>query len=31
MEQLETNRLIRPMAEYTGPHGLEWVSIGDRR
>ena len=31
MEQLETNRLIRPMAEYTGPHGLEWVAIGDRR
>ena len=31
MEQLETNRLIRPMAEYTGPHGQEWVAIGDRR
>ena len=31
MEQLETNRLIRPMAEYVGPHGQEWVAIGDRR
>ena len=31
MEQLETNRLIRPMAEYTGPHGQEWVAISDRR
>ncbi|MFO0894413.1 MAG: citrate/2-methylcitrate synthase [Phycisphaerales bacterium] len=30
LEQLDGNRLIRPMAEYTGPHGLRYVSIGDR-
>jgi citrate synthase len=30
MEQLSANRLIRPMAEYTGPHGLEYVPIGRR-
>jgi citrate synthase len=30
MEQLSANRLIRPMAEYTGPHGLDYVAIGSR-
>ena len=30
MEQLVGNRLIRPMAEYTGPHGLTYVSIASR-
>ena len=30
MEQLAANRLIRPMAEYTGPHGQEWVPIASR-
>jgi citrate synthase len=31
MEQLAANRLIRPQAEYVGPHGQVWVDIGDRR
>lgn len=30
MEQLRGNRLIRPMAEYTGPHALEWTDIARR-
>jgi citrate synthase len=30
MEQLAANRLIRPMAEYTGPHGLDYVAIASR-
>ena len=30
MEQLAANRLIRPMAEYTGPHGLEYVPLARR-
>ncbi|MBL9140588.1 MAG: citrate synthase, partial [Phycisphaerae bacterium] len=30
MEQLNGNKLIRPRAEYVGPHGLTWVDIGDR-
>jgi citrate synthase len=30
MEQLSANRLIRPMAEYTGPHGLDYVAISSR-
>jgi citrate synthase len=30
MEQLVGNRLIRPMAEYTGPHGLAYVTIASR-
>ena len=30
MEQLAANRLIRPMAEYTGPHGLEYVPVARR-
>ena len=30
MEQLAANRLIRPMAEYTGPHGLSYVVMSAR-
>jgi len=30
LEQLEDNKLIRPKAEYTGPHGVEYVPM-DRR
>ncbi|MCX5640711.1 MAG: citrate synthase [Planctomycetota bacterium] len=30
MEQLSANRLIRPMAEYTGPHGLSYVVMSAR-
>ena len=30
MEQLAANRLIRPMAEYTGPHGLQYVALASR-
>ncbi len=30
LEQLEANRLIRPTAEYTGPHGVAYVPIGQR-
>ena len=30
MEQLAANRLIRPMAEYTGPHALKYVPIASR-
>ena len=30
MEQLAANRLIRPMAEYTGPHGLSYVVVSAR-
>ncbi len=30
MEQLEANRLIRPMAEYVGPHAVEYVPIARR-
>ena len=30
MEQLASNRLIRPMAEYTGPHGLSYVVMSAR-
>jgi citrate synthase len=30
MEQLAANRLIRPMAEYTGPHGLTYVALSAR-
>lgn len=30
MEQLAANRLIRPMAEYTGPHGLSYVLMSAR-
>jgi citrate synthase len=30
MEKLAANRLIRPMAEYTGPHGLQYVALASR-
>jgi citrate synthase len=30
LEQLKDNKLIRPMAEYTGPHGVEYVAIERR-
>ncbi|MFM1822684.1 MAG: hypothetical protein RI967_950, partial [Planctomycetota bacterium] len=30
IEQLEDNRLIRPRAEYTGPHGLSYTPMADR-
>ncbi|MFO0962989.1 MAG: citrate synthase [Phycisphaerales bacterium] len=30
MEQLDGNRLIRPMAEYVGPHGLSYAPIAQR-
>ena len=30
MEQLAANRLSRPMAEYTGPHGLSYVVMSAR-
>lgn len=30
LEQLEANRLIRPKAEYTGPHDLPYVSMNER-
>ncbi len=30
IEQLEDNRLIRPRAEYTGPHGLSYTPMTDR-
>jgi citrate synthase len=29
-EQLDTGRLIRPAAEYTGEHELEWLPLEDR-
>jgi len=31
LEQLKDNKLIRPMAEYTGPHGVAYVGIGERK
>jgi citrate synthase len=31
MEQLKGNRLIRPMADYVGPHGVPYVPMADRR
>ncbi len=30
LEQLEANRLIRPKAEYTGPHDLPYVPMNER-
>jgi len=30
LEQLEANRLIRPKAEYVGPHDVPYVSIDQR-
>lgn len=30
IEQLDGNKLIRPMAEYTGPHGLRYRPIDER-
>lgn len=30
LEQLKDNKLIRPMAEYTGPHGTAYVAIAER-
>lgn len=30
IEQLVDNKLIRPRADYTGPHGATWVEIGAR-
>lgn len=30
LEQLANNRIIRPRAEYTGPHKLEYVPLDDR-
>ena len=30
MEQLSANRLIRPQAEYVGPHDLQWVEMKAR-
>ncbi|MFO0782296.1 MAG: citrate synthase [Phycisphaerales bacterium] len=30
MEQLAANRLIRPQAEYVGPHDLQWVEMKAR-
>lgn len=30
MEQLDGNKLIRPMADYTGPHGLQYQPIAAR-
>lgn len=30
LEQLANNRLIRPRAEYTGPHDLKYVAIDNR-
>ncbi len=30
MEQLAANRLIRPKAEYVGPHGHAWIDIKQR-
>ncbi len=30
IEQLDGNRLIRPHAEYTGPHGVPYVPVSDR-
>jgi citrate synthase len=30
LEQYANNRLIRPRAEYTGPHGLSYVPIDER-
>jgi 2-methylcitrate synthase len=31
IEQRADNRLIRPLAKYTGPAPRQWVAIGDRR
>jgi len=31
LEQFKNNRLIRPRAEYTGPRGLEYVPISERK
>jgi citrate synthase len=30
IEQLADNRLYRPDAEYTGPHGVAYKRIGER-
>ncbi len=30
IEQLAANKLIRPHADYTGPHGLRYAPIGER-
>ncbi|MSR70067.1 MAG: citrate synthase [Phycisphaerales bacterium] len=30
IEQLAANKLVRPHAEYTGPHGLSYLPIGQR-
>ncbi len=30
IEQLSDNKLIRPHVEYTGPHGVKYVGIGER-
>lgn len=30
IEYLQDNKLMRPRCEYTGPHGLDYVAIGDR-
>ncbi len=31
MEQYKTNRLIRPLSEYTGPQGLKYVPLASRQ
>ena len=31
IEQLKGNRLIRPMADYIGPHGVPYVPMAERR
>ena len=30
IEQLENNRLMRPLANYTGPEPREWVPMAER-
>jgi citrate synthase len=29
-EQRRANRIIRPLSEYVGPHGLKWVPLAER-
>jgi citrate synthase len=31
MEQIANNRLIRPQVEYTGPVGLTWIPVAERK
>lgn len=31
LEQLDGNRLYRPAAKYVGPHGVKYVTIGERK